>query len=32
MVLDLLEEACISDIPATIEIIAGASDRLVPAR
>ena len=31
MVLDLLEEAGISDMPATIEIIARASDRLVAA-
>jgi predicted RNase H-like HicB family nuclease len=29
MVLDQLEEAGISDMPATIEIIARASDRLV---
>ena len=31
MVLDLLEEAGVSDMPATIEIIARASDRLVVA-
>jgi predicted RNase H-like HicB family nuclease len=31
MVLDLLEEAGISDMPASIEIIARASDRLVAA-
>jgi hypothetical protein len=27
MILDLLEEHCVSDIPASIEIIARASDR-----
>jgi predicted RNase H-like HicB family nuclease len=32
MILDLLEEAGISDAPASIEIIARASDRLVAAR
>jgi predicted RNase H-like HicB family nuclease len=31
IVIDLLEEAGISDLPATIEIIARASDRLVAA-
>ena len=31
MVLDLLEEAGVSDTPATIEIIARASDRLIAA-
>ena len=31
MVLDLLEETGISDLPASIEIIARASDRLVAA-
>jgi len=31
MILDLLEETGISDLPASIEIIARASDRLVPA-
>jgi hypothetical protein len=31
MVLDLLEETGISDLPASIEIIARASDRLIAA-
>ena len=31
MVLDLLEEAGVSDTPATIEIIARVSDRLIAA-
>jgi hypothetical protein len=31
MILDLLEENGISDLPASIEIIARASDRLVAA-
>jgi Domain of unknown function (DUF1902) len=31
MILDLLEESGISDLPASIEIIARASDRLVAA-
>jgi predicted RNase H-like HicB family nuclease len=31
MVVDLLEESGVSDLPASIEIIARASDRLVPA-
>ena len=31
MVLDLLEETGVSDLPASIEIIARASDRLVAA-
>ena len=31
MILDMLEEAGISDIPASIEIIARASDRLAAA-
>jgi predicted RNase H-like HicB family nuclease len=31
MILDLLEESEISDLPASIEIIARASDRLVAA-
>ncbi len=31
MILDLLEESGVSDLPASIEIIARASDRLVAA-
>ena len=31
MILDLLEETGVSDFPASVEIIARASDRLVPA-
>ncbi|HEY7299177.1 MAG TPA: DUF1902 domain-containing protein [Xanthobacteraceae bacterium] len=32
MIIDLLEETGISELPASVELIARASDRLVPAK